>query len=354
LQRQDARLLTLTGPVGVGKTRLALAAGQQLWHTFRHGVFLVALAAVRDPELVPTVTATILGVREARHQGIAQAVTNFLATRQFLLIFDNFEHLLPAGVFLSDLLAFCPNLQLLVTSQTRLHLYGEHEMVISPLPLPDLNDHQAAADSPAVRLFCERARAAQVSFTLTPLHTPAVADICRQLDGLPLAIELAAAQIKPFSPQELQQRLERRLLQLNDGPTNLPPRQRGLETAIAWSYGLLALSQRVLLARLAVFRGGFSLLAAEAVCGFPYPESSYTAADPIPGPLPNTTSNIATLLNQSLLVFQGAGEAAGAGGSAVPTVPHGCCAKKWPQSDTLPCWPLSGNLRWIGWLNSVR
>lgn len=302
LRRKEVRLLTLTGPVGVGKTRLALAAGHQLLPAYRHSVCLVALAAVTEPQMAPAVTATVLGVRESRGQNLTQSVMNFLATREMLLIFDNFEHLLPAAPFLSALLANCPNLQLLVTSQTPLHLYGEHEMTIAPLPLPDLDDPQAAANSSAVQLFCERAQAVQAIFQLTPSLTPAVAEICRRLDGLPLAIELAAAHIKLFSPQELQQRLERRLLLLNQGAADLPPRQQGLENAIAWSYGLLTLAQRRMLTQLAVFSGGFSLAAAEAVCASPSHES--VSADGKPGMLPDTAVIIAALLDQSLLVRQ--------------------------------------------------
>lgn len=169
LSRRETHLLTLTGPVGVGKTRLALAAGQQLLPDYRHGVCLVALAAVAEPHLVPAAVAAVLGVRESRTENLAQTVIKFLAPREMLLIFDNFEHVLPAASFLSALLAGCPHLQLLVTSQTRLHLYGEHEMVIAPLPLPELDDLPAAADSAAVRLFCERAQAVQATFQLTPL-----------------------------------------------------------------------------------------------------------------------------------------------------------------------------------------
>lgn len=305
LNQKEARLLTLTGPVGVGKTRLALAAGQQLLPRYQHGVCLVALAAVTEPHLVPVATAAVLGVRESHAENLAETVIKFLASREMLLIFDNFEHLLPAASFLSALLAGCPHLQLLVTSQARLHLYGEHEMDIAPLPLPELNDLPAVADSSAVRLFCERAQATQATFQLTPSLTPAVAEICRRLDGLPLAIELAAAHIRLFSPQELLERLERRLPLLEAGAANLPPRQQRLENAIAWSLGLLTAAQRRMLARLAVFSGGFSLAAAEAVCTFPSPEMNSGYSEP--RGLPDTAVTIVALLDHSLLVRQTVG-----------------------------------------------
>jgi predicted ATPase/transcriptional regulator with XRE-family HTH domain len=305
LHRKEVRLLTLTGPVGVGKTRLALAAGEQLRSDYRHGVCLVALAAVTEPYLVPAAVAAVLGVRESHTENLAQTVIQFLASREMLLIFDNFEHLLRAASFLSAMLAECPHLQLLVTSQTRLHLYGEHEMDIAPLPLPELDDLWAAADSAAVRLFCERAQAVQATFQLTPSLIPAVAEICRRLDGLPLAIELAAAHIRLFSPQELRERLERRLPLLEAGATDLPPRQQRLENAIAWSLGLLTAMQRRMLARLAVFSGGFSLAAAETVCAFPSPEMDSDNREP--GGLPDTAVTIAALLDHSLLVRHTAG-----------------------------------------------
>jgi predicted ATPase/transcriptional regulator with XRE-family HTH domain len=291
LRRHEARLLTLTGPVGVGKTRLALAVGHQLQTEYWHGIYLVALTAAPNAELAPAATAVALGVGEGAGQNPVEAVINFLATRESLVIFDNFEHLLPAASFLSALLAACPQLQLLVTSQARLHLYGEHEIVIPPLPLPEVDDPLAAANSPAVQLFCDRARAAQATFQLTPSLTPAVADICRRLDGLPLAIELAAAQIRLFSPAALLQRLERGLPLLQQEVVDAPPRRQGLEQAIAWSYGLLSPAQQQLLCQLAVFVGCFTLTAVEAVCSLPNGEA-------------DTAVTLATLLGHSLLMRQ--------------------------------------------------
>jgi non-specific serine/threonine protein kinase len=266
LSTQRVRLLTLTGPVGVGKTLLALEAGWRTLREFRDGVFLIKLEPVQDPALAPAVTATVLGVREARQRDVAQSVVDSLAGKQILLIFDNFEHLLPAASFLSRLLADCRDVQVLATSRARLHLYGEHEFVVAPLDLPDLSDPARAAESSSVRLFCDRARAVRADFHLTPSLTPVVVDICRKLDGLPLAIELAAARVRLFSLQELQQRLDRRLPLLSQRTADLPTRLQGLETAISWSYGLLSPADRILLVRLAVFVNGFSVPAAEAVC----------------------------------------------------------------------------------------
>jgi predicted ATPase/DNA-binding XRE family transcriptional regulator len=302
LQRSDVRLLTLTGPVGVGKTRLAVEAGRRLDRTFRDGVFLVELASVRNPTLAPSALCATLGVREGRSRNLTHLVVEHLADRRILLLLDNFEHLLPAAPLLSTLLVECPNLRLLITSRARLHLYGEHEFVVAPLRLPAADDMVAAAESPAVRLFCVRAQAARADFRLTPSLTPVVVQICRQLDGLPLAIELAAARTRLFSPQELRQRLERRLPLATNGAVDLPPRLRVLENAIAWSYGLLTPLQRTLLARLAIFPGGFSLPAAEAICAVPVSAQGPATGRPVHLAPAEVADGIDALLDQSLLV----------------------------------------------------
>ncbi len=304
LRRKEARLLTLTGPVGVGKTRLAIEVGHQLLANYRNGVYLVELSSVRDPLLVPAATASVLGVREAHNRDLAQSIADFLGAKHLLLIFDNFEHLLPAASFLSTLLSACPALKILVTSRASLRLYGEHEIAVAPLPLPDANDLSGAADSPCVRLFYERARAARADFHLTPSQTPAVVEICRRLDGLPLAVELAAARIKLFSPRELQQRLDNRLSLLTQGAMNLPPRLQGLENAIAWSYGLLSPAQRTLLDRLAVFAGGFALPEAEAICASPLVESQPPSEYGTTLAFREVAEGIDALLGHSLLVRQ--------------------------------------------------
>jgi predicted ATPase/transcriptional regulator with XRE-family HTH domain len=293
----ETRLLTLTGPVGVGKTRLALEAGRRLVGEFRDGACLVALSSMQNPDLIPSATATALRVREARDRDLGQAVAGFLADREMLLIFDNFEHLLPAASFLAELLAASPGLRLLVTSRARLRLYGEHEFPILPFHLPPHAEPANAVDADAVRLFCDRARAARAGFQLTPSLTPAVIEICQRLDGLPLAIELAAARLKTLSLHELRDRLEQRLDWLAQDSTPLSSRRQGLHEALVWSYGQLSPAERTLLARLAIFVGGFSQHAAEAVCAGP----------PAPSSL---ASGIAELLDQSLLVSQNAMSAA--------------------------------------------
>lgn len=299
--RDEARLVTLTGPVGIGKTRMAIEAGRLMIPLFRDGVYLVSLALVEDAILVPSATSRALGIREAPRRDPAQSVVEFLAEKTLLLIFDNFEHLLPASLFLSILLADCPALRILVTSRARLHLYGEHEYQVPPLQLSNVDDHDAAAGAPAVQLFCERARSARPDFQLSPDLVPIISAMCHHLDGLPLAIELAAARLRLFSPQELQKRLERRLPLLTQTAAGLPQRMQGLEAAIAWSYGLLSPAQRTLLARAAVFVGSFNHYAAEAVCAFPFEERVFPTGHTVVMPPPDIGNGLDALLDHSLL-----------------------------------------------------
>jgi predicted ATPase/transcriptional regulator with XRE-family HTH domain len=301
LRRKEVRLHTLTGPVGVGKTRLAVEAGQRLNGGFRDGIFLVTLELVQDPALVPLTTARALGVQERPGLNLAISVADYLAKKEMLLIFDNFEHLQPAAAFLASLLAAAPNLTLLVTSRAPLHLYGEHEYAVSPLPKPDPSN---LAEADSVRLFCARAQAARAGFRLTPELVPVVAEICQRLDGLPLAIELAANRIKLFTPMELLRRLERRLPLLSQSSPNRPSRLQGLENAIAWSFGLLSPSERTLSTRLAVFLGGFTLEAAEAICTFPYTVPIFSTGNAVTLELSEVASGLAALLDQSLLIRQ--------------------------------------------------
>jgi predicted ATPase/DNA-binding XRE family transcriptional regulator len=301
LRRKEVRLHTLTGPVGVGKTRLAIEAGQRLCREFRDGVYLVNLELVQDPMLVPLATARVLGVREGRDRNLAESVVAYLAQKEMLLIFDNFEHLLPAATFLSELLAASPGLALIVTSRACLHIYGEHEFTIVPLSSPDPANPEEA-DS--VRLFCERAQAARADFHLTPELIPVIAEICRRLDGLPLAIELAANRIKLFTPVELLRRLEHRLPLLTQETPNRPSRLQGLESAIAWSFGLLPPSERTLFTRLAVFLGGFTLEAAESICSIPFAVPVFSTGQAITLELSEIAGGLTALLDQSLLLRQ--------------------------------------------------
>lgn len=303
LRREDIRLHTLTGPVGAGKTRLAIEAGHNLRQAFRDGVYMVALAPVQDPARVPSVTAMALGVREARGRSLSQSVIDYLAEKEMLIIFDNFEHLQPATAFLADILGCAPSVHLLVTSRTRLHIYGEHEYVITPLALPDLAQ-ESIADSPVVRLFCERAQAVRADFELTADLVPVIVEICRRLDGLPLAIELAAARIKLFSPRELLQHLPRRLSTDDQDSLETSPRVQVLENAIAWSYGLLSPSERNLLNRLAIFVDGFTLTAAKAIFAFRLGTPDLSQGSSPNLVLPDIADGLTALLDQSLLLRQ--------------------------------------------------
>jgi predicted ATPase/transcriptional regulator with XRE-family HTH domain len=263
------RLLTLTGVGGIGKTRLAIEAAWVLQPRFPDGVWLVDLAPVADPALVLSAVAAAVGVPGAPGQTLLATLTAALHDQCLLLVLDNCEHVLDAAPEIGALLGGCPMLTVLATSRAPLHLTGEYEVLVPPLPAPGETPAAslaAVARYPAVELFLERAAAVNTRFELTPENAPAVAAICARLDGLPLALELAAARVKLLPPALLLTRLDQRLRLLTGGAHDRPIRQRTLRAAIAWSYDLLSQPEQALFRRLGVFAGGFTLAAAEAVC----------------------------------------------------------------------------------------
>jgi predicted ATPase len=269
LRDQKVRLATLTGPGGVGKTRLALQLGVHLADTFTGGVWFVPLAGVLDPSGVPAAIAQTLVASSRPESTPLEAVQRILAAtkRPMLLILDNFEHLLPAATIVSQLLEGTRELQILVTSRAVLHVYGEHEFPVAPLPVPRRDDRETPSglsQSPAVMLFLERAAAARPGAAFAG-EERVIAEICRRLDGLPMAIELAAARAKLLPPAAILSRLENRLQLLTGGARDLPMRQQTLRAAIDWSYGLLSEAEQRLFRRLAIFVNGCTLEAAEAV-----------------------------------------------------------------------------------------
>jgi non-specific serine/threonine protein kinase len=275
LLREDVPLVTLTGPGGVGKTRLALRVAEEVAADFPDGVWFVPLAPVRDPGLVAATVAAALGVPETPARPLVAGLRAFLRHKRALLLLDNFEHVLAAAPLVTDLLAACPRLGVLATSRAVLRLSGEHVFVVPPLPLPDLDrlpSPDGLNEAPAVRLFVERARAARDGFALSAANAAAVARCCHRLDGLPLAIELAAARVSHLSTSEILARLERRLPLLTGGPEDQPVRLRTMRAAIAWSYHLLAEDEQLLFRRLAVIASGFTLEAAQAVAQPEAPE----------------------------------------------------------------------------------
>jgi predicted ATPase/class 3 adenylate cyclase len=262
------RLITLTGPGGTGKTRLAQEIGAEALDRFPDGVFFVDLTPVRDLTFVIPTIAGVLGLQEVSGESLRETLGRALVERRMLLMLDNFEHVLEAAADVAALLARCPQLVNLVTSREPLRVRAERIFPISPLSLPDLlhlPDFAALARVPSVALFVERAQAANPAFTMTEENASAVTDVCRRLDGLPLAIELAAARVRLLPPDALLARLERSLPLLTTGARDAPARQRTLRDTIAWSYDLLGLEEQTLFQRLAVFAGGCTLEAAEAI-----------------------------------------------------------------------------------------
>lgn len=296
LERPEVRSLTLLGTGGIGKTRLSLQVATEMRKHFTHGVCFVPLAAISDPTLVVASIAEMLGVREVSEQPLFEQVQMYLREKQLLLILDNFEQVVRAVSQVEELLAACPHLKVIVTSRAALHMQGEQEYPVSPLRLPPLKQlpqGEALAQYAAVALFLERARAVVPTFQMTLANADAVAEICVHLDGLPLAIELAAARVKLLPPRILLARLTQRFQVLTGGARTLPVRQQTLHNTLQWSYDLLDAEEQRLFRRFAVFRGGSTLEAVEAVWSVDHATES--------GAL-SALDAVASLLDKSLLL----------------------------------------------------
>lgn len=296
LLRPDVRLLTLTGAAGAGKTRLAVALAGNVLPVLGGSAAFVDLAPVHNTSIVVASITQALGVLEPEHAPDLERLQDALAGKRLLLVLDNFEHLVPAGAYLAELLAVCPDLKLLVTSRVALRLRWEHILEVPPLALPNIQQLpplDVLAQVPAVALFTQRARAVDAGFRLQEHNARAVAELCVRLDGLPLAIELAAAHSRALPPQALLARLEHRLDVLAAGAADFPARHRSLRAALAWSYDLLSPAEQRVFRRLAVFRGGATLQAVEAVC-----------TDTAPGQLPaglEVCESLSALVDASLV-----------------------------------------------------
>ena len=285
---EHTRLLTLTGAGGTGKTRLALVVAEQVQDKYTDGVFFVDLSAIRDESDVLNVIASTLGLIESQTEPLEATIQRALQQRHMLMILDNFEHVLAAAFRITALLQSTSYLTILVTSREPLQIYGEHEYSLQPLPIPTIDKAQDSLNNEAVQLFIQRAQAVNRRLNTSPNNITTISDICRRLDGLPLAIELASARTKTLTPSAILERLDQRLDLLTTGARDLPQRQRTIRNTIAWSYDLLTSDEQRLFMRLAVFRGGRRIEACDAVC------ANDLALDVLEG--------LSSLVNKSLLI----------------------------------------------------
>jgi len=287
---RTARLITLTGPGGSGKTRLALQAAAGVLERFEDSIFFVNLAPIRDPQFVPSTIAQTLGIREVAGLQLIETIKIYLLEKHTLLLLDNFEQILDAAPLVGELLSASPGLHILVTSREALQIYGEHEYPVPPLPVPDLDRIKPLdllSQYESVQLFQQRAKAVKPGFEITSENAPIIAEICVRLDGLPLALELAAARSKLLSPEMMRTRLESRLDTLTIGSRDVHPRLQTLRGTLDWSYDLLDDGERMLFGRLSVFQGGRTIESLEAVCA--------------PGLSIEVLDGLESLLNKNLL-----------------------------------------------------
>jgi non-specific serine/threonine protein kinase len=302
LRQDDVRLVTLTGPGGIGKTRLALHIAAAPETVSPHDVIFVSLALVRDPELVLKEIARILELHDAGERGVFERVRTALHDRDLLLILDNMEQIVAAAPLVADLAIACPQLKIITTSRELLRVRGEYEFPVQPLPVPNIAARLSVfelATNPSVALFVRQARAVRSEFALTEENAAAVAEICARLDGLPLAIELAASRVKVMQPDRMLARLDNRLSLLVHGARDLPARLQTLRDAITWSHDLLSPEEQALFRRMAVFAGDFTLEAAEAVCSPMVSDAGLSALDFTP--VDSVLDGLTSLVEKSLL-----------------------------------------------------
>ncbi|HEY7034730.1 MAG TPA: LuxR C-terminal-related transcriptional regulator [Thermomicrobiales bacterium] len=311
LRHERVRLLTLTGPGGVGKTRLALRVAEEIGAGFADGIAFVDLTPIASPDLVAPTLAQAIGLRVAGERSVLDLLFEVLRERELLLLLDNVERVVAASPLMGQLLAGCPGLTVMATSRVPLRVSGEQLVVVEPLPIPEPDARvplSELAATEAVALFVARVRSVRSEFTLTESNASAVAEVCRRLDGLPLAIELAAVKAQLLPPEALLARLDRRLPMLTGGPRDAPARLRTMHDAIAWSHDLLSEDEQALFRRLSVFEGGFTFEAAEAVgssqglgAGGRGVDSPFSPSPQPPAPSPSVFAGVEALAEQSLI-----------------------------------------------------